>query len=156
MNNPFARPGRIASLALGVLAVLVMGLTTRAEDEIPEVDQNVRAEIVDISQTTTVGDRISVDGTAYFSVLRGKMTFFVPFEKLRSVESTGEVKSDGGVDRVEATFTFQDGTFETGLLKARQTLYGVSSLGNFQLKLRDVRSIRFLSVGPRPAANKPS
>lgn len=151
-----ARPGRLHALLLGVLAFASLGLSTRAEDEIPETDKDVSAEIVDLAQTTTVGERLSIDGTTYFSVLRGKMTVFVPFEKLQSVQSSGQVKSEDGVDRVEASFTFHDGTTEKGLIKARQVLYGVSKLGNFQLKLRDVRSIRFIGIAPRPPKVKPS
>jgi hypothetical protein len=164
MPNPPAQPRPATRspallgqcLLLGALSLFVLGLSTRAEDEIPDTDLVVSAEIVDVSQTTTVGERISVDGATYFSVLRGKMTVFVPFDKLKGVEASGEVKSDDGVDRVEASFTFQDGSTEKGLLKARQIVYGVSKLGNFQLKIRDLRSIRFLSAKRKESTPKPS
>jgi hypothetical protein len=150
------RTGPDAALLLAGLAFLSLGLSTRDEDEIPETDLVVSAEIIDISQTKTTGERVSIDGATYFSVLRGRMTIFVPFDKLKSVESTGEIRNDDGVDRVEASFTFLDGSIETGLLKARQVLYGVSKFGNFQLKLRDLRSIRFLDIRRKEPTPKPS
>ena len=113
--------------------------------------------MVDTAQSTTRGDHISVDGVTYFSVLHGKMTIFVPFEKLQSVETLGPPTPIDGVDRVEASFTFHDGSSEKGYLKARQTLYGAAKLGTFQLKLRDLRSIRFLGVtGASPRTAKPA
>src|SRR5687768_12062005 len=118
------RSGRAAvrTLALVAAALGLLGLTTRAENEIPETEQNFAAEIVDRSRATTVGDHLSVEGVTYFSVRRGETTIFVPFARLRAVEALGEPASDGGVDRVEVSFTFQDGTSERGLLKSRETL----------------------------------
>lgn len=148
----------LACAVLGGATSGLLGLTTQAEDEVPATDKNVSAEVVDTAQATTRGDHVSVDGVTYFSVLHGKMTIFVPFEKLQSVEAIGAPATIDGVDRVEATFTFHDGSSEKGYLKARQTLYGASKLGAFQLKLRDLRSIRFLGVTaapPKPARTSP-
>jgi hypothetical protein len=144
------------TLALLVLATTAVALSTRPEGEIPETEQNVSGEILDRSQTRTIGDHLSVDGVTYFSVLRGETTIFVPFAKLKAIEAVSEVKSDDGVDRVEATFTFLDGTSERGLLRSRQILYGSSKFGNFQLKLRDVLSIRFVNSAEVGAAARPS
>jgi hypothetical protein len=155
----YGRPRRAGGLAgytrvvlLALSAVALLGLTTRAEDEIPETDQSFSAEIVDVSGARTTGDHVSVEGVTYFSVRRGSTTLFVPFARLQSVESAGEVEDEDGVDRIEATFTFQDGTTERGLLKSRETLYGASKLGNFQLRLGELRSIRFLGSTPATSA----
>lgn len=118
-------------------------LSSGGENEIPEVDKNYQAVVVDSTSTTTNGENVSVEGLLYFSVRRGEMTVFVPFDKLQSAEVLGNPVDVGGIDRVEVSFTFKDGGVEKGFVKARDLVYGSSRLGNFKLKIKDVRSIRF-------------
>jgi hypothetical protein len=147
---PLALRPMHAALVLGLIAPFLLALSTRSEDEVPETELNFAAEIVDISGAKTVGDRISVEGVTYFTVRRGMTTIFVPFAKLRALEVTGPVATEGGVDRLPARFDFADGTSESGSLRARDQLIGASSLGTFELRLRDLRTLRF--VGSTPVA----
>ncbi len=135
--------GIATSLCLALLWLCAVGLSSKSEDQIPETEKNFSANLVDSTSATIEGENISVEGLLYFSVRRGEMTIFVPFEKLESVVFARESTNIDGIDRVEATFTFLDGATDRGFVKARDTLYGKSKLGNFKLKLKDLEKLRF-------------
>jgi hypothetical protein len=125
-------------LALTFLAATGMsGMGEAGPRNIPEPARNFTATIVDRADVLTTVTQFSIDGMTHVIGQRGKGHVAVPFHKIRQVDFSSKP------DRLEAYLQMDSGETVVLAVKAASPCYGKSDLGNFQIRLGDVKTLIF-------------
>lgn len=138
-------------LFLTLPSLLGMGNLSLRSEEVPIPEEAFKVKVTDQLGITTEVEHASCEGKTYIVVERGKAKIQVPFskiEKVTAIPSELEVK-----DRVELRFILKQGSTLFGSGSAQEECQGLTEFGSYSIRLKDIRSIEFLSQQRTPPTN---
>ena len=136
-----------AVCAIVAVCILAMGnLGAPGIDEIPEPDRNFAAVVVDKAMISTHLEKVSFDGNTVFVGYRGKGEVSISFDRVK--HAAFEKSDEPSYQLVRITLT-DDRVVEIKM-KNVLTLFGMSELGPFRIKVKDISSISFIGEKTEP------
>jgi len=136
-----------AGIVIFTLAVLAMGnLGAPGVDEIPEPDRNFAAVVVDKAMVSTHLEKVSFDGKTVFVGYRGKGEVSVSFDKVKHAAFEDSEEPSYQLVRL----TLADDRIVEIKMKNVLTLFGMSELGPFRIKVRNISSISLVGEKTEP------
>lgn len=128
-------------VAIFVLSVLAMsGLSAPAVDEIPQPKANFTVVVVDKAMVSTQLEKASFEGDTVFMGYRGKGEVSISFEKVKHAAFIDSEEPSYQLVRI----TLVDNQVVEIKMKNIITLYGMSELGPFRIKVKDISSLSFI------------
>jgi hypothetical protein len=111
------------------------GMGGEGPSRIPTPAHNFTAVVVDRADVRTTVNMFSIGGFTYFFGKIGKGQVAVPFQKV--VRADFSLKPEGLV----GLLSLKDGQKVAVMLNRRQNCFGRTSIGNFQIRLDDIKML---------------
>ena len=129
-------------ITLCFFAFILLGLGGRGLEQfrsIPVPEKNFSAKVIDKTGTEVSVNFFSWEGQVYFAGYKGEGAFTVSFDKVNKAEF-GEKTSKG---KVKVRLYLKDGSVFEMEMDADKFFYGKTPLGNYRIKVSNVRIIEF-------------
>ncbi len=131
-------PLLVVVCSLPLLALGGRGVENFSSIPIPE--KNYTARVTDRQGMASEVQMFSWEGQVYFGGYRGDAVFTVSFGKVKRAEF-GEADGKG---RVTVRFYLKDGSIFEMKMDGTKFFYGKTELGNYRIKVKNVKLIEFL------------
>ena len=134
------RSTNIVKTGLLLIGVIIwLGMSGMGGDEgprrIPTPDRNFAATIVDRADVRTQLTMFSINGYTYFFARQGEGHLAVPFQNIKRIDFSLSASS------LTAVLTLVDGQKVSVSADKQQQCFGVTSIGNYSIKLADVKAL---------------
>lgn len=130
-----------AHLVVFVLSFFAMsGLSAPTVDEIPKPEANFSVIVVDKAMVSTQLEKASFEGEVVFMGYRGKGEVSISFNKVKHAAFVEADEPSYQLVRI----TLVDNQVVEIRMKNIITFYGMSELGPFRIKVKDISSLSFI------------
>jgi hypothetical protein len=119
--------------------VALSAMAKPPQGEIPMPEINFTATFIDDQEISTKCQQVSWDGKTFLTGTRGKGIVTIPFEKVKRVVFTGNVR-DGKKD---SQVTLKNGEVVAVTFNAEARLYGTTSFGSYMITVKNLKEILF-------------
>jgi hypothetical protein len=125
-------------------ALLGMGTFSINPQDIPMPEDNFKVKVTDDLGIVTEVEHFTCDGDISITAERGKAHLKIPLGNIQRVKVSPDDSST--MERVEIHVTLNEGTTLTAIGMARQRCQGITILGNYSIKLSEIRSIEVIAL----------
>lgn len=129
----------LAAVPLLLLWVMLVGMGSGPGAEVPSVEIDFKATIIDDQDISTKMQQASWEGNIFFTGLRGKGVVTISFAKVRKVVSVG--LSTGTMKDFQVTL--KNGDVVAVSFDVDSRFQGVTDFGTYRVIARNIKEITF-------------